>query len=56
MGSEWILLYDEDCRFCDFGAICGGPIEAGARSEEKLAATTDPVLVAFRELNEKERR
>jgi hypothetical protein len=43
---------DEDCRFCDFGPICGGAIEAGIRSEKKLAAATDPALVGFRELNE----
>jgi hypothetical protein len=42
----------DDCRFCDFGAICGGAEEASARSQEKLSAATEAALVRFRELGE----
>jgi len=42
----------EDCRFCEYAAICGGAEAAAARSKDKLAAATEPALVAFRELHE----
>jgi len=39
------------CRFCDFEAVCGGSAEASQASRRKLAAATDPILSAFRELH-----
>ena len=42
----------EDCRFCEYAAICGGAEAAAARSKDKLAAATEPALLAFRELHE----
>jgi ATP-dependent helicase/nuclease subunit B len=42
----------DDCRFCDYAAICGGAEEAAARSKDKLFAAGDAELVAFRELHD----
>ena len=42
----------DDCRFCEFTAICGGAEEAASRSKDKLAAAADAVLIAFRELHQ----
>jgi RecB family exonuclease len=42
----------EDCRFCEFDAICGGAERAAARGKAKLAAAVDAPLVRFRELHE----
>ena len=42
----------DDCRFCEFDAICGGAEEAAARGREKLTAAADALLVRFRELHE----
>jgi len=39
------------CRFCDFETVCGGPGTSSETSRRKLAAATDPVLTAFRELH-----
>ncbi|HEY1434938.1 MAG TPA: PD-(D/E)XK nuclease family protein, partial [Thermoanaerobaculia bacterium] len=41
----------DDCRYCDYEAVCGGAIRAAARSKEKLARATLPVLTAFREIH-----
>ena len=41
----------DGCKFCVFEAICGGSSEASAASKRKLAASTDPALVAFRQLH-----
>ncbi len=41
----------EDCRFCDYEAVCGGPIIAARRSKAKLAKTGLPALRAFREIH-----
>jgi hypothetical protein len=41
----------EDCRFCEFQEVCGGAAEASAVAGRKLAASTDPVLRAFRQLH-----
>jgi hypothetical protein len=41
----------EGCKFCDFEEICGGPAEASAAAARKLAASSDPILAAFRELH-----
>jgi ATP-dependent helicase/nuclease subunit B len=42
----------DDCRFCDYAAICGGAAEAAGRSREKLEAASEAELVAFRELHD----
>jgi ATP-dependent helicase/nuclease subunit B len=39
------------CKFCEFEAVCGGPADASAASLRKLAASTDPILTAFRQLH-----
>ena len=39
------------CKFCDFEAVCGGAAEASEASQRKLAAATDPLLTAFRQLH-----
>ena len=44
----------DDCKFCDFEAICGGAKEASARARTKLAASTNEVLVSFRKLHAEE--
>src|SRR5262249_33226593 len=41
----------DDCRFCDFDAICGGAEHAAERSTEKLEAAVDGPLARFRELH-----
>lgn len=41
----------DDCRYCDYEAVCGGAIRAAARSKEKLARASLPVLTAFREIH-----
>jgi hypothetical protein len=41
----------EDCRYCDYEAVCGGPLAAGPRAREKLGKSTLPVLQAFREIH-----
>ncbi len=41
----------EDCRFCDYESVCGGPIAAARRAKAKLASATLPVLQAFREIH-----
>jgi ATP-dependent helicase/nuclease subunit B len=41
----------DDCRYCDYETVCGGPWTAGPRSKEKLARTTLPELRAFREIH-----
>ncbi len=41
----------EDCRFCDYEAVCGGPLEAASRAKTKLEKSTMPVLRAFREIH-----
>ena len=48
-------LSKEDCRFCEYGTICGGAEIASARAKEKLAGPADPVLAAFREMNDEEK-
>ena len=45
---------EEDCRFCENSAVCGGAAAAAARSKPKLEKTTLPVLVAFREIHVEE--
>ena len=42
----------DDCKFCDFEAICGGAAEASAWAKQKLDRTTDPTLAAFRALHD----
>ncbi|HSP95036.1 MAG TPA: PD-(D/E)XK nuclease family protein [Thermoanaerobaculia bacterium] len=44
----------DDCKFCDFEAICGGAKEASARAKTKLAASTNEILASFRELHAEE--
>jgi hypothetical protein len=39
------------CKFCEFEAVCGGSAEASEASQRKLAAATDPLLTAFRQLH-----
>ena len=39
------------CRFCEFEAVCGGPDTSSEASQRKLAAATDPILTAFRQLH-----
>lgn len=41
----------EDCRYCDYESVCGGPIAAARRAKAKLAKTSLPVLRAFREIH-----
>ncbi len=41
----------DDCRYCDYETVCGGPFEAAARSKAKLAQSSLPVLRAFREIH-----
>ncbi len=41
----------DDCRYCDYESVCGGPIAAARRSDTKLAKTSLPVLRAFREIH-----
>ncbi len=41
----------DGCKFCDFEAVCGGRVEASEASQRKLAAATDPLLTAFRQLH-----
>jgi ATP-dependent helicase/nuclease subunit B len=41
----------DDCRYCDYETVCGGPFEAAARSKEKLERASLPVLKAFREIH-----
>jgi ATP-dependent helicase/nuclease subunit B len=41
----------DDCRYCDYEAVCGGPLVSGPRAKEKLAKSTLPVLQAFREIH-----
>ena len=41
----------DDCRYCDYEAVCGGPLAAASRAKEKLAKSTLPVLQAFREIH-----
>ncbi|MGH9368595.1 MAG: PD-(D/E)XK nuclease family protein, partial [Thermoanaerobaculia bacterium] len=41
----------EDCKRCDFEAICGGVRPASARASVKLEATQAPALVRFREIH-----
>ena len=45
---------EEDCKFCDFGKICGGAAAASARAGHKLDQTTDPTLTAFRQLHDED--
>jgi RecB family exonuclease len=47
-------LSPDDCRFCDYTAICGGAKEASERTRRKLAARAGPVLAAFRDLHAEE--
>ncbi|HVQ53890.1 MAG TPA: PD-(D/E)XK nuclease family protein, partial [Thermoanaerobaculia bacterium] len=47
---------EDDCKFCDFSAICGGAAEASERSKSKLDHTTDTALAAFRDLHDEERQ
>lgn len=42
----------DDCKFCDYEAVCGGEKVARGRAKAKLAATRLPVLQAFREIHE----
>ena len=42
----------DDCKFCDYEAVCGGEKIARRRAKSKLAATRLPVLQAFREIHE----
>jgi RecB family exonuclease len=44
-------LSAEDCKHCDFEAICGGASLASERARQKLDRSEDPVLVAFREIH-----
>ena len=37
----------DDCRYCDYEAVCGGPIAAAKRAKAKVAKTSLPVLRAF---------
>ena len=39
------------CKFCEFESVCGGPADASCDSQRKLAASTDPILTAFRQLH-----
>jgi len=39
------------CKFCDFEAVCGDRGRASEDSLRKLAASTDPILAAFRQLH-----
>ena len=41
----------DDCRFCDYEAVCGGPSAAARRAKSKLAKASLPVLQAFREIH-----
>ena len=43
--------HKDDCRYCDYEAVCGGAIRAAARSKEKLERASLPVLTAFREIH-----
>ncbi len=45
-------MTEDDCRYCDFEAVCGGAVRAGQRSAAKLAATSDPVLQSFFRLHD----
>ena len=42
----------EDCRYCDYEAVCGGAVRAAASSKEKLARASLPALTAFREIHD----
>jgi ATP-dependent helicase/nuclease subunit B len=39
------------CRFCEFESVCGGPEASSEASQRKLAAATDTILTAFRQLH-----
>ena len=41
----------DGCKFCVVEMVCGGASEASAASKRKLAAATDPALIAFRQLH-----
>ena len=41
----------DGCKFCELEAVCGGRAGASEASHRKLAASTDPVLAAFRQLH-----
>ena len=41
----------DGCKFCDFEAVCGGRGDASETSLRKLAASSDPILTAFRQLH-----
>jgi ATP-dependent helicase/nuclease subunit B len=41
----------EDCRYCDYESVCGGPMTAAPRAKEKLARATLPALRAYREIH-----
>jgi RecB family exonuclease len=43
----------EDCRYCDYGLVCGGPEVARQRAKGKFAKTSLPVLKAFREIHDR---
>ncbi len=38
---------EDDCKYCDFEAVCGGARKARRRSARKLSASDDPALSAF---------
>ncbi len=42
----------EDCKFCEYEAVCGGEKIARRRAAAKLAAAQLPVLQAFREIHD----
>jgi ATP-dependent helicase/nuclease subunit B len=42
---------EEDCRFCDYEAVCGGARGARDRVKAKLAKATLPALQAFQEIH-----
>ena len=42
----------DDCKFCDYEAVCGGEKVARERAKAKLAAARLPALQAFREIRE----
>jgi RecB family exonuclease len=41
----------DGCKFCDFEAVCGGRADASETSLRKLAASSNPILAAFRQLH-----
>ncbi len=43
--------HKDDCRYCDYEAVCGGSFAAARRAEVKLAKTRLPALQAFREIH-----